>query len=165
MHARFGMLVALMYEHVQAAAGGFAVEPPPKLVTTRPGALALSRARGCVVVTEDGTNKSRLLGIFTERDVVNRVIDGGRNHAHLSLEEIMTADPECLSSEASIAWALNKMEVGGFRHVPAVDASGRPHMVVSVRDIVAYLVSAFPEEILNLPPEFGIDRYRERDGA
>ena len=121
--------------------------------------------RGCVLVTESGLGDSRLTGIFTERDVLRRVIDGGRNPATLTLAEIMTPDPECLSDEASVAWALNKMEVGGFRHVPVVDDAGRPRLVVSVRDIVGFLVSAFPEEVLNLPPEFGVDRYRERDGA
>jgi len=121
--------------------------------------------RGCVLITEDGTLRGRVRGIFTERDVLRRVIDGGRNPAQLTLGEIMTREPECLDSQASIAWALNKMEVGGFRHVPAVDESGRPQLVISVRDIVAFLVAAFPEEILNLPPEYGIERYRERDGA
>jgi len=57
------------------------------------------------------------------------------------------------------------MEVGGFRHVPIVDEHGRPKLVVSVRDIVTFLVSSFPEEVLNLPPEYGTSRYRERDGA
>lgn len=121
--------------------------------------------RGCVLVTEDGSARSRVRGIFTERDVLRRVIDGGRNPASLQLGEIMTPEPECLDVQASIAWALNKMEVGGFRHVPVVDDAGRPHMVVSVRDVVTYLVSAFPEEILNLPPEYGIEGFRERDGA
>jgi CBS domain-containing protein len=124
-----------------------------------------SEHRGCVLITEDGTSRSRLQGIFTERDVLQRVIDGGRNPAHLTLAEVMTPDPECLDARATVAWALNKMEVGGFRHVPATEENGQPRMVVSVRDIVAYLVAAFPEEILNLPPEFGTARYRERDGA
>ena len=121
--------------------------------------------RGCVLVTESGLADSRLTGILTERDVLHRVIDGGRNPATLTLAEIMTPEPECLTDEASVAWALNKMEVGGFRHVPIVDEGGRPKLVVSVRDIVGFLVAAFPEEVLNLPPEFGAERYRERDGA
>ena len=121
--------------------------------------------RGCVIVTEDGTAKSRLLGIFTERDVLLRIIDRGRNPANVTLGEIMTEEPECLPDDATIAWALNKMEVGGFRHVPVVDEGGRPTIIVSVRDIVQYLVSAFPEEVLNLPPEFGVARYTTRDGA
>lgn len=124
-----------------------------------------SKHRGCVLVTEDGTDRSRLQGIFTERDVLHRVIDGGRNPAQLDLCEVMTSDPECLHADATVAWALNKMEVGGFRHVPATEPNGCPIMVVSVRDIVEYLVAAFPQEVLNLPPEFGIARYRERDGA
>ena len=124
-----------------------------------------SEHRGCVVITEDGTARSRLIGIFTERDVLMRIVDRGRNPANLTLEEIMTRDPECLPSDTSIAWVLNKMEVGGFRHVPTVDAQGCPHLVVSVRDVVQFMVASFPEEILTLPPEYGADRYRERDGA
>ena len=64
-----------------------------------------------------------------------------------------------------MAWVLNKMSVGGFRHVPAVDEQGRPAFVVSVRMVVQFLVDAFPDQILNLPPEFGASRYRDRDGA
>ena len=124
-----------------------------------------SEHRGCALITEDGTHRSRLAGIFTERDVLLRVIDGGRNPATLTLGEIMTPEPECLDVEAPIAWALNKMEVGGFRHVPVTDEGSRPQIVVSVKDIVSYLVAAFPREVLNLPPEFGADRYRTRDGA
>lgn len=121
--------------------------------------------RGCVLVTEDGTAHSRLVGIFTERDVLFRIIDGGRNPATLPLGEVMTPDPESLPSEATIAWALNKMSVGGFRHVPVLDSEGRPVFVASVRDVVEYLVQSFPREILNLSTEFGKDRARTREGA
>jgi CBS domain-containing protein len=121
--------------------------------------------RGCVLVTEDGTPRSRLTGIFTERDVLIRVIDRGRNPTTLTLGEVMVPDPECLPVSASVAWVLNKMSVGGFRHVPGVDEQGCPAVIVSVRDVVQFLVEAFPSEILNLPPEFGTERYRTRDGA
>jgi CBS domain-containing protein len=121
--------------------------------------------RGCVLVTEDGTLRSRLTGIFTERDILLRIINRGRNPATVTLEEVMVADPESLTADASVAWVLNKMSVGGFRHVPAVDDAGRPVALVSVRDVVQFLVESFPEEVLNLPPEFGVERYRTRDGA
>ncbi len=121
--------------------------------------------RGCVLVTDDGSLQSRLAGIFTERDVLHRIIEGGRNPATLPLGEVMTPDPECLPSEATIAWALNKMSVGGFRHVPVIDDRGRPVFVASVRDVVDFLVQAFPREILNLPTDFGADRPRTREGA
>ena len=50
--------------------------------------------RGCVLVTRDGTPGSPLAGIFTERDVLFRIVDRGRNPATLPLAEVMTPDPE-----------------------------------------------------------------------
>lgn len=121
--------------------------------------------RGGIVVTEDGTTGTRLLGIFTERDVLLRIINRGRNPATLALEEVMTKDPECLPLEANIAWVLNKMSVGGFRHVPVVDEQGRPALLVSVRDVVEFLVEMFPRHVLTLPPAFGVEGTRTREGA
>jgi CBS domain-containing protein len=124
-----------------------------------------SQHRGCVLISEDGTRQTPMTGIFTERDVLMRVIDRRRNLKRVMLGEIMMRDPETLPQDAPLAWALNKMSVGGFRHIPAVDGSGRPVFVLSVKDVVAFLVESFPSEILNLPPELGRQRYRERDGA
>ncbi len=117
--------------------------------------------RGCVLVTDDGTRASKLVGIFTERDVLNRIVDRGKNPATLALSEVMTPDPDVLSVKSTIAYALNKMSVGGFRHVPVVDDDHRPALVISVRDIVEYLVAAFPREVLNLPVQDGSTRTRE----
>ena len=50
-----------------------------------------------------------------------------------------------------MAYALNKMSVGRFRHVPLVDADGAPVGMISIRDIVDFIVELCPEEILNLP--------------
>jgi len=57
------------------------------------------------------------------------------------------------------------MSVGGFRHLPVVDQRGCPAFILSVRDIVEFLVESFPAEILNLPPDFGRHSVRARDGA
>ncbi len=121
--------------------------------------------RGCVLITEDGTQGTRLTGIFTERDVLLRIVDRGRNPASLPLREVMTSDPESVPDEASIAWVLNKMAVGGFRHVPVIDDGGRPVRVVSVRDIVGFLVEFFPREVFNLPPEYGAQRLKRPEGG
>lgn len=121
--------------------------------------------RGCVLVSSDGTPGGQLAGIFTERDVLNKIIGQGRNPALVKLSEVMVADPEALPIDASVAWVLNKMSVGGFRHVPVVDDQGRIVFVVSVRDVVQFLVEAFPNEVLNLPPEFGAFHEPQRDGA
>ena len=121
--------------------------------------------RGCVLVTEDGGAESRVTGIFTERDVLFRIVDRGRNPATLALAEVMTPDPECLPLDASVAWVLNRMCVGGFRHVPVTDKQGHPAFVVSVRDVVEFLVERFPREVLTLPPGYGADVTRTREGA
>ena len=121
--------------------------------------------RGCVLITRDGTPGTPLIGIFSERDVLFRIVDRGRNPATLPLSEVMTTEPESLPEEASIAWVLNKMAVGGFRHVPVVDDMGRLVFVVSVRDVVEFLVDFFPSDVLNLPPEYGPPRSSKREGA
>ncbi len=121
--------------------------------------------RGCVLVTDDGTKDSKLLGIFTERDVLFRIVDKGRNPAALPVGEVMTADPEALSDRSTVAYVLNKMSVGGFRHVPVVDDEHRPVCVISVRDVVTFLVEEFPREVLNLPMEPGPVAPSSREGA
>jgi CBS domain-containing protein len=120
---------------------------------------------GCVVVTDDGTVNSKVNGVFTERDVLFRIVDRGRNPAQLPLEEVMTPNPETLSVRSAVAYALNKMSVGGFRHIPVVDDEQRPAFVVSVRDVVEFLVEYFPREVLNLPPLEGVKRQQAREGA
>ena len=121
--------------------------------------------RGCVLITEDGTVRSPLIGIFTERDVLLKIIDSGRNPATVPLRDVMTCEPESLSIDAKFAWALNMMSVGGFRHLPVTDERRWPAFILSVRDIVEFLVESFPAEILNLPPDFGKQEGRSRDGA
>jgi CBS domain-containing protein len=120
---------------------------------------------GCVIVTDDGTADGKVTGIFTERDVLFRIVDQGRDPAQLPLAEVMTPDPETLSVRSAIAYALNKMSVGGFRHIPVVDDEFRPAFVVSVRDVVEFLVEAFPREVLNLPQVEGVKPQRAREGA
>jgi len=120
--------------------------------------------RGCVLITDDGTQGSKLAGIFTERDVLNRIVDRGKNPATLPLGEVMTPAPDVLGVDSTVAYALNKMSVGGFRHVPVVDDEHRPAFVVSVRDVVEFLVDAFPREVLNLPIT-GDPGQKAREGA
>jgi len=97
--------------------------------------------------------------------VLFRIVDRGKNPATLPLGDVMTPDPEVLPDNASVASALNKMSLGGFRHVPVVDQEHRPRFVVAVRDVVEYLVEAFPREVLNLPPETGPKSPPSREGA
>ena len=103
---------------------------------------------GCALVVRGG----KLVGIFTERDVLRKIATSGVDIEHTPVEKMMTADPDTLPPSASVAFALREMSVEGYRHIPLVNADGTPAGVVSVRDIASWLVELFPASVLNLPP-------------
>lgn len=111
-------------------------------------ALMQKKQLGCVLVVQE----ERLAGILTERDILMKVIGSGKDLSNVKVEDIMTPDPEAFQPDDSVAFILNAMSVGGYRHVPIVDEQNKPIAVVSVKDIVTFLVEHFPEEVLNLPP-------------
>ena len=88
----------------------------------------------CLLVTEQGA----LVGIFTDRDAILKV--AGQPTAGRTIAEVMTHDPVILRSGDPVAVAINKMAVGGFRHVPIVKG-GEPVGVVSARDVFKHLAS------------------------
>jgi CBS domain-containing protein len=105
---------------------------------------------GCVLVTDES---GKLAGIFTERDLLTKVVLRSLDWNEERIVDYMTADPETLRPDDRIAWALKLMHVGGYRHVPLTDEAGRPVGVISVKDIVDFIVDLFPAPVLNLPPE------------
>ena len=123
--------------------------------------LMNERGVGCVLVVEAG----KLSGIFTERDVLTKVVTAGRDIDQTLVGEVMTREPECLTLDDGIAYALNLMSDGGFRHIPLVDGEGRPTGVVAMRNVVEYIVDLFPNEVRNLPPSPTLAIAREREGA
>lgn len=111
--------------------------------------LMKTRHASAIAVTDNGV----LCGIFTERDIVSKVIDPPRDWSTVPVTDHMTGDPERLRAHQGIWLVLNLMHNGGYRHVPVVDDNGHPAQMVSVRDLVDYLAEFFPEEVLNLPPD------------
>ena len=105
----------------------------------------------CVLVVD----RNRLVGVFTERDVLTKVAAQDVDIDQLAVAELMTPDPECLAADDELVYALNQMSVGGYRHIPLIDDGGRPTGVVSMRDIIDYLAHMFPQYVLNLPPSPG----------
>jgi CBS domain-containing protein len=73
---------------------------------------------GSVLVTDE---RGQLVGIFTGRDAVNRVLAAGRNPDTTALADVMTPKPATMTPEKSAIEALRLMWDGGFRHVPVVD--------------------------------------------
>jgi len=108
----------------------------------------LDNRQGCAVVVRD----DHVVGIFTERDALVRVLAKGADPKTVKMSDVMTADPDCLTFEDTLGFALHKMSVGGFRHLPVVDDDGAPAGVISQREGVQYLVGFFPQELVNQPP-------------
>ncbi|MGZ6194440.1 MAG: CBS domain-containing protein [Candidatus Binataceae bacterium] len=117
-------------------------------------------SRGCALVID----AERLVGIFTERDVLMRVVGRPIDLERTAIGNYMTRDPVTLPSDSSVAFVLNRMLIEGFRHVPLVDEQGRPTAVISMRMLIEYLSDFFNRDLLNLPPEPRAS-FRNREGA
>jgi len=128
-----------------------AVTVPPDAPVQRTIELMKKRKASAVLVVERRKPK-RVVGIFTERDLVDRALPT-RGFAKAAVRRFMTPNPETLALRDPVAYAFNKMAVGRFRHVPLVDEEGRAVGIISTTDLVDLLVELCPEEVLNLPPE------------
>ena len=103
---------------------------------------------GCVLVVDE---QERLTGIITERDLLVHIVEVRENPDEVQVDDIMTPSPESLRPTDSMAFALNLMHLGHFRHIPLLvgesdeDEAVYPASVVSSKDIANY-VAAFLEE-------------------
>lgn len=91
---------------------------------------------GCLLVTDAD---DKLIGIFTEQDVLTKIIGLVEDLAAVGVSDHMTARPIALTAVDPIIAALNEMYTHHFRHVPLVDAENHPEGIISFRDIVHYL--------------------------
>jgi len=93
---------------------------------------------GCILVNN---KEGHLCGIFTERDVLLKIMlkDVALDTA---ISELMTEDPHTVDKETPIAYVLQMMSLGGYRHMPILDAERTPVGIVSVKDIVDYIVKS-----------------------
>ncbi len=122
----------LLGEHLEALVGSAALVDPGTSVHV---ALDKMHREGldCLLVVAD----RRLIGIFTERDAILKVV--GRDAASLVVSDVMTPDPVVLRKDDTLAVAVNKMAVGGFRHIPVMDGE-MPIGVVAARDVFRHFL-------------------------
>ena len=129
--------VHLMYDSLAVLGASEAVMVAPG----DPVAFAIRemRTRGaeCVLVKGD----DGIMGILTERDVLMKAAGPKVDLNALAAKDIMTPDPVVLRADDTLAVALHKMSIGGFRHIPFV-AEGRDPLLVSIQDVFRH-VSAF----------------------
>jgi CBS domain-containing protein len=135
--------------------------PPWQVAPTQTIADAVQVMRerkvGCVLVCSEG----KIVGIFTERDLLRRVLAAGRPLTTPVLE-CMTPRPVVVHPKDSISMAIKRMEEGGYRHLPVV-VDDKPVGILSVKRIVHYLVEHFAATVFNLPPALPV--LSKREGA
>ncbi len=121
--------------------------------------LMQEKAVGCVVVVEGES----LRGIFTERDLVSRVL-GKVDSLQLPLKNYMTPDPVTVRVDEPVHELLTRMYQGGMRHVPVIDADDRPIGMTSIKRAAHLLADHYPKAVLNVAPD--PERYpKTREGG
>jgi CBS domain-containing protein len=107
-----------------------------------------SKGRGAVLVEEEGA----LVGIFTERDLLNRIDYSDPLWSHVRVRDVMTPLPMVIHADDSLSEALRRLTQGHRRHLPVVNERGKVLGLISIRDILTHVAERFPEEMMNLPP-------------
>jgi len=117
--------------------------------------LLVAQQTGSVLVC-DATGGD-MLGIFTERDALRCMATASSDSGDEIMQQpITTAMSQVVASlqvDASMSEMIQLMSQGGYRHVPIVDAAGKPTGMETVYGLVHYLVDHFPQTIYNLPPD------------
>jgi CBS domain-containing protein len=128
------------------------MDPPVLVDADTPVAKVIEALRehgeGCALLIED----DRLIGIFTERDVLLKVL-GTPGAGQRPVRELMTGDPVCVRRRDPISLALLRMQQGGFRSLPVVDEEHRVVACVRHKDLGRYVVQHLADRLLNLPPD------------
>ncbi len=105
---------------------------------------------GCLPVVDE---EKRIVGIITERDLLLKAAPEIDASAEKLVSEIMVKNPTTANCDDTIGTAIRRMYDGHYRHLPIVDDEQRALAVVSVRNIMEFVVDHFPVEVLNLPPQ------------
>ena len=122
-------------------------------------AVMRSSGVGAVLVCREET----LIGIFTERDVLNKVV-GQRIDGRQPIDRLMTPGPRVLTLEDTLGEAVQLMTRHGYRHLPLLDGQGRRVGMIAAQDIVRYVAEHFPAEVVNLPPSLD-QKFTAPEGA
>ena len=100
-----------------------------------------TKGRGAVLVEDDGA----LVGIFTERDLLNRVDYSDALWSHVVVRDVMTPHPMVIRADDSLSEAMRRLTQGHRRHLPIVDDADEVHGVLTVWDVMRHLEAIFEE--------------------
>ncbi len=91
--------------------------------------------KNCILIYK----KKKLVGIISYRDILRKVAGVQTDLSKIKAEAVMTPNPEFVRPEDPIAYAINKMSMGGFRHLPVLAADGAPISIILIIDVLRYL--------------------------
>jgi CBS domain-containing protein len=126
---------ALLSDRVRQFQGRKPLVVSPTMPVREVLRLLVDNKFGCVVVADQG----KLVGIFSERDVLLKLGERAAEWGDRPVSDFMTKRVETLPPTAKIAFAVQRMDQGGYRHVPIVNEQGEAAGIFSVRDILGYL--------------------------
>jgi CBS domain-containing protein len=118
------------------------LKAPPETLVAKAAKLMAGKNVGAIAVVAE----ERLVGIFTERDLVFRVVARGLDVNATTIAEVMTPQPKSIAPGAPFGAALLVMHEGGFRHLPVVD-SGKVVGIVSARSAMDPDLEEFVSEV------------------
>lgn len=102
----------------------------PEMTVRSACRLMAEKKIGALLVVES----ERIVGIFTERDALNKILAASLDPDTTKLQQVMVREPQTIRADKPLAYALHMMAEGGFRHVPVVGDDGEPVGMVSARD-------------------------------
>jgi CBS domain-containing protein len=117
----------------------------PNTLVTECVRLMTARKIGALLVMDN----NNLVGIFTERDALNKVLAGGLDSSNTKVSEVMTRDPYCVHPTSTVDEAMKVMTMRRFRHLPIVK-DGKVLAVVSSGDLTLWLGRYREEEFRDL---------------
>ena len=127
----------------QIIEGQTPVTAAASISVTEAAQIMKERNVGALMVVDN----DQLVGVFTERDALFRVLAQGRSGESTRLAEVMTREPKTIAPDKPFLHALQLMHDGGFRHLPVVQ-EGRLLGIVSVRDALGPELESFVYELL-----------------
>ena len=91
--------------------------------------------KNCVLVYKN----QKLVGILSNRDILWKVVGKNKDLSKVKVGDVMTPNPEYVMPDDPIAFAVNKMAMGGFRHIPVIQEDGKPVSIILIKDVLDFL--------------------------
>ncbi len=117
-----------------------------------------AHSHGSALVCDAG----KLVGVFTERDLLKSIARGTAPDSPLS--QVMTTKPQTITPDDTLLSVIGLMDHGGYRRLPVTDAAGRPVGIVDVKTVVHFLVEHFPAAVYNQASHAQLTA-KDREGA